>query len=165
MLEIFLWQIATVVSIQSMVTHVLCFKKLLLRRKGLRLKRRSALLHRFSSRKNRQYTFHVLLTTYTGNDSSGYCRDAIRVTSNCLLQSLLHYASCLAILLRHKLQARLQSVTCLAVVKPRIIFAARSIARSRIRFYFLQRLPQRCNSFYCTLAIKTRCLKIDPSHH
>ena len=73
------------------------------------------------------------------------------------LKALLHYATCFAtcltILLRHKLQAKLQGVTCLAIIKSRNIFVARSIARSRIRFYFSQRLPQRCNTFFrhCTV--------------
>ena len=57
-----------------------------------------------------------------------------------VLKALLHYATCvatcLAILLRHKLQAKLQGVTCLAIIKSRNIFVARSIGRSRIRFYF-----------------------------
>ena len=74
------------------------------------------------------------------------------------LKALLHYATCvatcLAILLRHKLQAKLQGVTCLAIIKSRNIFVARRIARSRIRFYFSQRLPQRCNTFFrhCTVS-------------
>ena len=73
------------------------------------------------------------------------------------LKALLHYATCvatcLAIVLRHKLQAKLQGVTCLAIIKSRNIFVARSIAQSRIRFYFSQRLPQRCNTFFrhCTV--------------
>ena len=73
------------------------------------------------------------------------------------IKALLHYATCLAtclaILLRHKLQAKLQGVTCLAILKSRNIFVATSIARSRIRFYFSQRLPQRCNAFFkhCTV--------------
>lgn len=45
---------------------------------------------------------------------------------------LSHYATCLAILLRHKLQAKLQVVTRLAIIKSRKICVARSIAQSRI---------------------------------
>ena len=51
---------------------------------------------------------------------------------------MLHCAVCLAILLRHKLHAKFKS---------RNIIVATTIARSRIRFYFLQQLRQRCNAF------------------
>jgi hypothetical protein len=69
------------------------------------------------------------------------------------VKALLHYAICLAILLRHKLHAKLQGVSCLAINKSRNIFVATTIARSRIRFYFLQRLRQRYNAFleHCTV--------------
>ena len=53
---------------------------------------------------------------------------------------------------RHKPQAQWQDVTCLAIVKSRVIFAARSLAQSKIRFYFSQRLPQRCNTFFLAIA-------------
>ena len=55
-----------------------------------------------------------------------------------LFMALLRYATFLAILLRHKLKAHLQGVTFLTIIKSRNIFVARSIARSRIRFYFPQ---------------------------
>ena len=74
------------------------------------------------------------------------------MASKLQVKALLHYATCvatcLAILLRHKLQVKLQGVTCLAIIKSRNIFVVRSIARSGIRFYFSQRLPQRCNTFF-----------------
>ena len=80
---------------------------------------------------------------------------SLKFTAICS-RALLHHATCVAtcfaILLRHKLQAHLQGVTCLAIIKSRNIFVARSIARSRIRFYFAQRLPH-CNAFFrhCTV--------------
>jgi hypothetical protein len=59
------------------------------------------------------------------------------------LKALLHYviclATCLAILLQHKLQVKLQGVSCHTINKSRNIFVATTIAQSRIRFYFLQR--------------------------
>ena len=36
--------------------------------------------------------------------------------------ALLHYATCLAILLRQKSQANLQGIACLAIIKSRNIF-------------------------------------------
>ena len=70
----------------------------------------------------------------------------------CIL-AFVYYAICLAILLRHKLHAKLPGISCLAINKSRKIFVATTIARSRIRFYFLQRSRQRCNAFlkHCTV--------------
>ena len=66
-------------------------------------------------------------------------------------KAVLHYtacvATCLEILLCHKLQAKMQGVTCLVIIKSRNIFVARSSARNRIRFYFSQGLPQSVNVF------------------
>ena len=106
----------------------------------------------FKSRNKKIYT--VILLKFDGNLISqkktvkfvGVCIDEnLRWKSH--IKALLHYATCLAtclaILLRHKLQPKLQGVTCFAILKSRNIFVATSIARSRIRFYFSQRLPQR----------------------
>ena len=70
-----------------------------------------------------------------------------RARSRQCLTWFLTQLPCVAILLRHKLQAKLQGLTCFAITKSRNIFVARRIARSRIRFYFSQRLPQCCNAF------------------
>ena len=67
------------------------------------------------------------------------------------LKAVLHCtifrATCLAILLRHKLHEKLHGVTYPAIIKSRNIFVAASFARSIIKFYFSQRLRQRCNGF------------------
>ena len=63
------------------------------------------------------------------------------------LRRLLHCATCRAILLRHKLHEKLHCVTYPEIIKSRNIFVAASVARSRIKFYFSQRLRQRCNGF------------------
>jgi hypothetical protein len=87
----------------------------------------------------------------------------------------MHYAICLAtrlaILLQHKLHTKLQGVSCLAINKSRNIFVATTIARSRIRFYFPQRLWQRCNAFvkHCTsvtslLQLVSQCLYTEWLH-
>ena len=59
---------------------------------------------------------------------------------------MLHYAiyraTCLAILLRHKLHEKLHGVTYHAIIKSRNILVAAIVARSRIKFYFSQRLRQ-----------------------
>ena len=78
-----------------------------------------------------------------------------KVYSN--LKAVLHCATfratCLAILLRHKLHEKLHCVTYLAIIKSRNIFVAASVARSRIKFCFSQRLRQRCDVFFkhCTV--------------
>ena len=71
---------------------------------------------------------------------------------------VIHYAifcaTCLAILLRHKLHEKLHSVTYPTIIKSRNIFVAASVARSRIKFYFSQRSRQRCNGLlkHCTVS-------------
>ena len=58
------------------------------------------------------------------------------------VKAVLHYAifcaTCLAILLWYKLHG----VTYPAIIKSQNIFVAASVGRSRIKFYFSQRLPQ-----------------------
>ena len=57
----------------------------------------------------------------------------------------------------------LDGVTCVLITKSRSVFVARSIARSRTRFYITQQLPQCCNAFFtttqCNIPLET-CLAI-----
>ena len=88
------------------------------------------------------------LLQYDGDVESTFC-STFQVLYDGTFSKLCNLSRNLSrnLVLRHKLHAKLQGVSCLAINKSRNIFVATTIARSRIRFYFLQRLRQRCNAF------------------
>lgn len=83
-----------------------------------------------------------------GGNSS---KDIIYFGINLFMLDVLHcltcLETCLAILLRHKWQAKLQGLTFLTH-KSRNIFVAWSITRSRIRFYFSSRFRKASTRFF-----------------
>ena len=125
--------------------------------------------------KNAQNDWHGLLWTQTWNFLSHMCNfwlvfyilsqkkkldpssQVWSDTSACNIKALLHLAislaTCLAILLQHKLPGILPTVTYPATDICRNFFVAAIVAKSRSQFYFLQRVSQRCKEFFPHCAV------------
>lgn len=77
------------------------------------------------TRENGRFWNHRIESTHLSESGSSWLQSLVFITNS--IQALLYYATCLAILLRHKLNAKLQGVTCLVIIKSCNTFVATNI--------------------------------------